>query len=216
MTEDRRGLFLDLDGTLADSVPVMRDAYDRFLANFGKTGSEHEFDRLNGPPMRRVVAALRRGHGLEASLPELRRAYAALVAKAYRRVEPNPGADILLRAAVKADWTVGVVTSARQRTAEAWLRRTGFGGRVSVVIGAEKGGAGKPHPDPYLAALEAARCGAAQSIAVEDSPLGATAAVAAGLRTWVLCARPGDVPGWPPVAGFVDRLDGLAAELTHA
>jgi len=39
MTAGRvKGLFLDLDGTLADSMPVMRRVYFDFLARLGRAG----------------------------------------------------------------------------------------------------------------------------------------------------------------------------------
>jgi phosphoglycolate phosphatase-like HAD superfamily hydrolase len=37
-----KGLFLDFDGTLADSIAVMRDSYERFLAVHQAAGSEAE------------------------------------------------------------------------------------------------------------------------------------------------------------------------------
>jgi beta-phosphoglucomutase-like phosphatase (HAD superfamily) len=46
---DRSGLFIDLDGTLADSLGVLRRVYFLFLREFDQEGSDAEFDRLNGP-----------------------------------------------------------------------------------------------------------------------------------------------------------------------
>ena len=71
MTKGRPGLFLDLDGTLADSLGVMREIYERFLAEFGRAGSPEEFDRLNGPSLSDVLEILKRDHYLTPSADEL-------------------------------------------------------------------------------------------------------------------------------------------------
>lgn len=56
---DIRGLFLDLDGTLADSMPVMRETYFRFLARRGAQGSQEEFDSLAGRPLSDISVILK-------------------------------------------------------------------------------------------------------------------------------------------------------------
>jgi beta-phosphoglucomutase-like phosphatase (HAD superfamily) len=48
MLSKPRGMFLDMDGTLADSVSVLRRVYFRFLEKSGCVGSDTEFDALNG------------------------------------------------------------------------------------------------------------------------------------------------------------------------
>ncbi len=218
MTEDSagRGLFLDLDGTLADSLPVMRGVYERFLAAYGKTGSADEFELLNGPPLAEVVAALKDAHALPSAIGDLLAEYAILIVAAQAQVQPMAGARALLDAASDGGWIVGVVTSGNAGAARTWLDRVGLADRIAVVIGADKEGAGKPAPDPYLAALDAAECRASVSMAVEDSVLGSTAAVAAGLRTYVLGPAPDDRSAWPDVTGFVDHLDAISTVLADA
>jgi phosphoglycolate phosphatase-like HAD superfamily hydrolase len=64
---DRRGLFLDLDGTLADSLGVLRRSYFRFLREFNQEGSDAEFDRLNGPKLSEIIGTLQREYHLPRS-----------------------------------------------------------------------------------------------------------------------------------------------------
>ena len=45
-----KGLFIDLDGTLASSLTALKEVYFSFLTGLGAKGSEAEFQRLNGPP----------------------------------------------------------------------------------------------------------------------------------------------------------------------
>jgi HAD superfamily hydrolase (TIGR01509 family) len=64
----------------------------------------------------------------------------------------------------------------------------------------------KPHPDAYLKALEMAELGPAEAVAVEDSPRGAKAALAAGLRCLIVPTPLTAVPLCPPEAEVVPTL----------
>lgn len=203
---DGRGLFLDLDGTLADSLSVMRTAYDRFLAHCGACGSDAGFAAVDGPPLAGVVASLKRTHGLAASTEELTGVYMGFIVEAYDRVEPRPGAAALIDRARRAGWRTAVVTSSREALVRRWLARAGLEDAIDAVVGAESVTRGKPDPEPYRVALVRAGCGARASVAVEDSPRGAAAAVAAGMRTFVLASPLHGPDAYPagvrPVTGF--------------
>jgi len=67
---------------------------------------------------------------------------------------------------------------------------------------------GKPAPDPYTLALSRVHCTATESLAVEDSRIGALSAVSAGLPTWVLAA-PSDRRDWPTEVRFITDLTDL-------
>jgi HAD superfamily hydrolase (TIGR01509 family) len=201
-----KGLFLDFDGTLADSIAAMRGAYQRFLAAHQATGSEAEFQSLNGPPLAEVVRRLREQHGLAAPLDELHRQYRRLAAEAHALIQPSAGARRLLAAAQARTYRVAVVTSADSAAVNAWLARHALQPFVAGVVGGDAVARGKPDPEPYNAALRLLGCDERRSLAIEDSPIGAAAAVAAGLRTYVLLPPAAPDRTWPGVAGFIDAL----------
>lgn len=208
-----RGLFLDLDGTLADSLRVMRTVYDRFLSELDRVGSDEEFGQLNGPPLPEIVSILHRAHGLAGAEDDLLRRYDALIDEAYRSVAPTKGAEHLLQAARDRGRVAAIVTSNSTARTNDWLRQKGLDGLVDTVIGGEQCRRGKPHPDPYLTALKRCGCAADHSLAVEDSPSGARAAHAAGLTTYVLKRGDDATDDWPPVSGFISHLDALVPSL---
>ena len=210
----RAGLFLDLDGTLADSIPVLRAAYYESLAHFGVRGSDEEFDRCNGIPLAEVIALLRAAHGIEVADSELAGAFALRVAKAYADCLPRSGAEALLAAATERDMPVAIVTSSHEGFTHGWLERHGLASFVSCVVHAESTARGKPAPDPYLEALARTGCEAGRSIAVEDSLHGVASAVAADIPTWRIGPPPEDPGAWPPVRGFVAGLEAITALLT--
>ncbi len=206
-SESQGGLFLDLDGTLADSLRVMRTVYDHFLTQHGRTASSAEFARLNGPSLREVVEDLRVTHRLDASTDDLLQNYRALIADAYRTVVPNRGAEELIAAARQRGRKVAVVTSNTVDQTTLWLRNVGLADKISAVVTGDMVARGKPHPDIYLRALEACACAARDSLAVEDTPMGAAAAAAAGVRTFGLLTAETRGAAWPAGVHLLERLE---------
>jgi HAD superfamily hydrolase (TIGR01509 family) len=198
-----KGLFLDFDGTLADSLPALRDAYTAFLDGFGRPASEAEFAALNGPPLAVIVRELKQTHGLEPDEAALLASYRARLAEAAPLVRPVRGAAAVLARAAERGWAVAVVTSGSRTPTEAFLQR--FGLQVAVVIGGEDAPPGKPDPAPYRLALQRTGCAADASLAVEDSFGGASAAVGAGLPTWVV----GEAEAPAGVRGRLPSLEAL-------
>lgn len=220
-----RALLLDLDGTLADSLGVLRRAYHRFLAGYGKEGSEAEFRSLNGPPLPVVVDRLRQTHGLAPQTGQLLQGYELEIDRAYGDVPPMPGARDLLSQAKALGIATAVVTSNSRARAEAWLTAKGLAPLIDRIVGGDEVERGKPDPAPYLKALEILGLPAGRARAVEDSPGGAHAAVAAGVETFV-CRQDGhgqdngdwddgdwDDGDWPPGVRFVRRLEEVSAGL---
>jgi len=173
---------LDLDGTLADSIPAMKAAYARFLARFKKNGSESEFDELNGPTLREIVGILNTRHNLSACADDLLAAYTQDIAAAYRdTVAPMPGAAQLLNDLCALGYELILVTANVREIAAEFIAAQQWDRFFSAsVFGADVPRA-KPEPDIYRVALE--RCGARpeHTAAVEDSSNGIRAAAAAGL-----------------------------------
>lgn len=201
MSFARSGLFLDLDGTLADSLSVMRTAYHAFLSQCGRSGSDAEFVSLNGPPLSEIVDVLAATHGLSFSHEQLLAAYKRLIRDAYLDVAPDEAAGDLLRTARRLGFKVAVVTSNSAELATAWLARVGLMAMVDAVVGGDEVGQGKPNPEPYLLALRRSDCDPAASFAVEDSLMGAQASVSAGIPTFLLSDSPGGPPDGVVVVG---------------
>ncbi|WNK01378.1 HAD hydrolase-like protein [Thalassospiraceae bacterium LMO-JJ14] len=207
----QRGLFLDLDGTLAASLGVMRGVYDRFLASHGCIGTTDEFDSLNGPPLNEIILRLHAAHGLDEDPAKLERQYKGFVIEAYDEVEPAPDAGRLLEHAHKTAWRCAVVTSNDETLARRWLARHCLETMCDAVVGDTAGRPGKPSGAPYLAALALTDTQPDISLAVEDSAQGATSALAAGIPTLMLTCYGGEcLPGTQPVESLSDVLKRIA------
>jgi beta-phosphoglucomutase-like phosphatase (HAD superfamily) len=220
MRDGQRAIFFDLDGTLADSVGVMRRVFAQFAAAYDRDGADVDVAAGNGPPVTMFLARLKREWALTASLDALTRHYHTLIDAAFLGVIPARGATETLEGAFRNGWTVGIVTANRGARCRAWLARTGLAPFVDIVVGAEDAVLGKPEPEPYLIAL--ARSGAPRHgvIAVEGSPQGARSAVAAGLRTFGVMADGGEAsfgaqPDWPESIRLIGSLAEMQPELNR-
>ncbi len=72
---------------------------------------------------------------------------------------------------------------------------------------------GKPEPEPYRIALARSGCARELSIAVEDSPIGAKSAFAAGIRCYAVAPGNDASAEWPEGVRLIERLDELMPEL---
>jgi sugar-phosphatase len=207
-------LLLDLDGTLVDSEPVHREAYRRFFAARG--WDVPDLSWFTGRRAEDVFAANPgpwTGHDYDALADEV----TALVAEGAVP-EEIPGAAALIAAAHRRGVPVAVVTSAGQ----AWTTRAIEGpldavDRVDLVVTSEDVVDGKPDPTGYRLACERLGVDPSDALAIEDSPAGVRAAVAAAVGEVIgissthdeielLAAGAGSV--LPDLVDLVRRLEG--------
>jgi HAD superfamily hydrolase (TIGR01509 family) len=208
-----KGLFLDLDGTLADSMPVLQKVFGEFLEAHGILPDPAQFHGLAGVRLPDIMAFLKKRYGLPQEPEHLVDDYLAAVSGRYaEEAKPAPGARRLLAAAQERGVAVAVVTSSPQKVALDFLLAHGLSAYVSRLVSADQVRQGKPHPEPFLTALSQSGLAAEQGLAVEDSAAGVESALSAGLMTYLISLHepPASIPG---VAGCITRLDELVGLL---
>ncbi len=179
-----RGLLIDMDGTLADSIPALRLAYMNFLKNFGATGTVAEFDRLNGPSLREIIADLKIAHGLSAGHQELASIYIKKINEVYPEMAiPHKGAHSLLDYALSKKWKTALVTSAGNGIARSFLSKHKLDRYFKAIITADDVIRTKPNPEIYLKALDIFSIEPDEAVAVEDSISGIVASTSAAIGT---------------------------------
>jgi beta-phosphoglucomutase-like phosphatase (HAD superfamily) len=181
-----RAVFFDLDGTLVDSVPGLFEIYGAWLAAAGGPADHGPLDRFVGKSIFEIVDESRTQLGLKAPVKGLTDDYFARLMTYYSRIEMFEGADeALAQAAARFD-CVGLVTSATAGIVDVVFDRFRWRDIFDVVVTAEAVAVTKPHPAPYMRAIEASKCEAARSLAVEDSRAGIASAHGAGLVVWAV------------------------------
>jgi HAD superfamily hydrolase (TIGR01509 family) len=105
-----------------------------------------------------------------------------VVAELEHGVEAMIGARELLQALKRRGTPIGLVSNSPLAFVRRSLQLAGFEESFDVVLSAHEVAAPKPAPDPYLEACRRLRVEAGPAVvALEDSPTGVAAAVAAGL-----------------------------------
>jgi len=181
-THGRAGLLFDLDGTLAQTDPLHHAAFNAVLAGHGRSLDHPTFVRhVSGRSNDDITAYLfpdkdevERRH----IAAEKERSFRALAATG---VAPTPGAVALIGWARARDVATGLVTNAPRENADLMVEVLGLAGAFDVEISAAELVRGKPHPEPYLAAVDALDLDPDRTVALEDSAPGIAAARAAGL-----------------------------------
>ncbi len=179
-----KALFLDFDGTIADSLGLLYRLYCEFLSHYGREGSPEEFAELNGPAMSEVLQILKERHGINGNASELFTTYQKKLLEVYgERVDPFKGTELFLKEVADRKIQCYIVTSASAPLVEAFLNRHTFHPMVEGVITPEGLSKSKPDPAIYLRALAHGGLLPTDVIAVEDSQNGILAATRAGIPT---------------------------------
>lgn len=179
-----RAVLTDLDGTLADTLKSLRSVYHAFLESFGVSGSDEEFESLNGPSLPEVVAKLQKTHAIPGEGNALLDAYQSLVREKYlSELTFFPKTKEFLEDLRAQQLMVALVTSSPKELVDAILEDHRIKDLFHLVVTAENVKNSKPEPDIYVEALNYLEVEAHEAIAVEDSANGVRAATTAGIPT---------------------------------
>ncbi|QHC26692.1 HAD-IA family hydrolase [Streptomyces sp. GS7] len=199
-----------MDGTLVDTEHQWLATVAGFLRDQGAPAGDEVVTSFAGAPVDDAAARLVRDHGIRIGLTRtatlLDRDFTARVAAG---VAVQPGALRLLDRAEELGIPAALVTASERHVADLVLRTLGAH-RFALSVTSGEAPRGKPHPDPYLVAAAGLGVDPARCLAVEDTPTGAAAALAAGCRLLAVPTVPGIVPG--PRTAVVASLEDV--ELT--
>lgn len=178
---DFGGYIFDLDGTLADTMPLHYRAWQRLIAELGGVFPEQLFYSLGGKPSDKILELLRDEHGLEVSdtlgAALRKEEYFVELANDIQPIEP-----VL---AFARRWhgikPLAVASGGLRKNVELTLQAMGIRALFTAVVCAEDTVRGKPFPDPFLEAARRLGVAPQDCLVFEDSPLGVQAAAAAGM-----------------------------------
>ena len=167
------GLLFDCDGVLVDSEASVTSAWARWARHLD----------LEPEVVVRLVHGRRSTDTVALLVPEERRAEELARIDRYEvedavTVRAISGAHALLLSVPGHRWAV--VTSGRAELARARLRAAGLP-CPSVLVTADDVARGKPDPEGYRTAAERLGLATADTVVIEDAPIGIQAARAAGV-----------------------------------
>ena len=183
MADRFAAVVFDNDGLLLDTEEAWTRAEEALFARHGSTFTiEHKRELIGTSPTTSAakleVMLDMPGQG-SALMEEL---HDQVMEEALAGVPARPGALELVDAVRAAGLPVGVASNSARAFVERVLSVAGLlDGHFDVVVTADDVANPKPAPDLYLAACAALGAEPGRSAALEDSAVGAAAAVAAGM-----------------------------------
>jgi len=210
------GIVLDFDGVIADTEPLHLRAFQAVLSAIGIGLTDRDYyARYLGYDDETVFRMMAEAVGRSLSPAKV----AGLVAEkalVYERairaqdVLYGGAADAIRRLAAVAP--LAIASGALRPEIELVLDRVGLLPSFRAIVAAGEAAAGKPAPDQYLRAADLLGVPAASCVAVEDSPHGVRAALAAGMRT-VAVTTSCPPPALEGAAVIVPGLAAISADL---
>lgn len=181
--EAPRAVIFDLDGTLADTFPLIVASWNAALrAPLGRTFEAQEVIARFGVPDDEM---LRRE--LQSVSPQTRDAaietYHAHYQSAHDMVSAFPNIDAMLRALQRRAVPLGIVTGKGRRTADVTLRELNWNELFGSVLTGDEVNAQKPDPEGVLRAARELKIAPQNCVYIGDSPLDIEAGRAAGMCT---------------------------------
>lgn len=177
-------VFFDLDGTLLDSMPYHAKAWIEVLSQYGLKFDEREVYIYEGAIEFETVREIFSKKGVEIKkeffYDLLKKQKETFLIKFARFVKPFPEVPDLLENLKKERTSLALVTSSHAEVLEKVLPKD-FKKFFALILTGDRISKRKPHPEPYLKALEFLKASVDDSLVVENSPAGVMSAKGANL-----------------------------------
>lgn len=183
------GLLMDLDGTIADTLPHLfrsfRHAVEPWVT---RAPSDAEVVATWGPTERECIARMLANRNYaqpsaEAHLDEADRRFHAYYADHHEEIQAFPDIPLVIRFARENGWRFAVFTGKARHSAVLTLERLKLWPLVECLIAGDEVSRAKPDPEGVRAVARQLRLPPQALLVVGDMPADILAGKAAGART---------------------------------
>ena len=182
MTQVIKAVLWDMDGTLADSEALHLSTLVAVLNKHGIDADDDLHASIFGKTGREVHAYCCERFGIDSDYGPWSMERARHYLSEAPKMQPRPGALSVYHAVRAAGTRQAIVSNSSRMLLEAGLRALDLQDPQLISVSINDVRAGKPDAEPYERAAWLLRVTAGEAIVVEDSPTGARAAIAAGMR----------------------------------
>lgn len=187
MTTRFEAVIFDMDGLLVDSERIWLLAEIDMMAERGEEYTPEVRETLVGLRLDEFSEKIKAVYGFEESAAELE---AELIARMLKRIPdevmPQAGAPEIVAYVAESGLPTCIASSSPQSIIDAIIEGQGWSDVFHTRVSADTVARGKPAPDVYLKAAEVLGVKPEACLALEDSPNGARAAVAAGMTCYAV------------------------------
>lgn len=177
-----RAILLDLDGVVIDSIDSHIAAWQEACSAFHLHLNEAIIRLNEGLKSAEVARKIFESEQKDGSEEEIRQLvhHKNKVMTHMQSIKLMPHVRELALAAKKIGAAVVLVTASHKAWAETAARLVGLE-LITHIVSEEDTQVGKPDPEPYLLALNKARCSPNEAIVIENAPFGIDSALFAGI-----------------------------------
>jgi len=178
-----RAYLFDMDGTIADSMPLHYIAWKQALAEYGcPLFPEDLFYSWGGMPVREIVATLNQRHSLSMPIEEVAHRKEGLY---YELLPQLTAVPEVLEQIEEAHQRIpfAVVSGSTRESVTKSLDVLGLRDKFDVLVCAGDYKNAKPDPEPFLMAAHKLNVPPASCLVFEDTAMGIQAATAAGMQS---------------------------------
>ncbi len=180
-------IIFDMDGLLVDTESVWEEAETAMLLSYGLAMEPAVRATLIGLRNDVFIGKLKALYDIPQSLETLQLDVVERMLKLIPiKAKPMPGANEIIQYVVEQGIPTAIASSSPGVIIEAVVSNQGWGKSIPIRCSAEHLLAGKPEPHVYLEAAKALGLAPKKCLALEDSPIGARAAVAAGMTCYAV------------------------------
>lgn len=178
--KNAKGLIFDMDGTLADSMPIHFIAWKLTAAENGFNYTEKQFLETAGMPTHKIVPVINKELGLNLDPVKFSHRKEELFLENIQNVKLiEPVADIVRKYHNILPMAIG--TGGKKAIAKLTLEILGFDKYFDIIVSAEDVLNHKPDPDTFLKCAELMKVDPQYCQVFEDGEMGLIAAEKAGM-----------------------------------
>jgi sugar-phosphatase len=188
-------IIFDMDGLLVDSETIWNVAETEMFEAHGFSYTAEVRALIVGLRLDEMMTKMKTVYDLPQTETELATELTdRMIEIIPKNVKPQPGAHELIQYVAERDFTRAIASSSPMSIIDAILDSQGWGDVFPRRFSADDDMRGKPAPDVYLRAAAGLGANPANCLALEDSPNGARAAVAAGMTCFAVPDRSHSTP----------------------
>lgn len=177
-----RAVLFDFDGLIADSEPLQKAAWDRYLALHDRVLDQALLDRMFGLRVQDSAALVREVLALPFTVEQVMADRDAIFLDSLAgALRPMPLAGETVQTARALGLHVALASSGHRRYLAAALHEIGLSNVFDAIVSGDMVQRGKPAPDIFLRAAAELGMEPSACVVVEDAPHGIAAAKAAGM-----------------------------------
>jgi HAD superfamily hydrolase (TIGR01509 family) len=176
-----KGVIIDLDGTLINSLKVYDEVHKKILERYN-VKIEGSLDNY-GMPIEDIIYNIIRKYNLNISIEDIRKEFENMLINEYmEKIKFNPGAKQILNYFKDKKYKMAIFTSNTRRLTIELLKHLHVDNLFDVIITSDDVKQPKPDPEGYIKIVKEFSLLPNEILAIEDSIYGIIAAKRAGIN----------------------------------